>query len=210
MSANIYCDVGDVPKGKKRGSMKQCAEKGQIKYYGEKKVDKKIIDSLLDKKNSKKSGNIETQLDNLKLKLVGMMGKVKNLTRKIDNEDDSKESKKLEKERKTLDKEIEKAKEKAVALKKKIEKQKGGKKSSKSSSKASSKKSSRKRMTGGANIDAKNDAKKNAKKNEDFTWICDYKESFFATRKNSLPSCLSRIASKMFKKLFCLMYEYYV
>ena len=174
MSANIYCDVGDVPKGKKRGSMKQCAEKGQIKYYGEKKVDKKIIDSMLNKKSSKKSGNSEAQLDNLKLKLVGMMGKVKNLARKIDNEDDNKEVKKLEKEKNALEKEIEKTKEKAVTLKKKIDKQKGGKKSSKTSSRKSSKKFSKKRMKGGDNIgSALTTQAKSKESNEDFAWICE-------------------------------------
>ena len=39
--SNIYCDLGEVPKGKKRGSMKECAESGKISYWGEKKADKK-------------------------------------------------------------------------------------------------------------------------------------------------------------------------
>ena len=41
--SKIFCDVGEVPKGKKRGNMKECAELGKIKFWGEKKVDKKII-----------------------------------------------------------------------------------------------------------------------------------------------------------------------
>jgi len=39
-----YCGVGKVPKGQKRGSMKECAMSGQIRYYGLKKVDPKIVE----------------------------------------------------------------------------------------------------------------------------------------------------------------------
>ena len=45
-----YCGIGDVPKGHKRGTMRECAEKKQIRYYGIKKIDSKTLD-LSKKKN---------------------------------------------------------------------------------------------------------------------------------------------------------------
>ena len=42
--SDIYCGVSKIPKGQKRGSMKECAEKGQIRYYGIKKIDKKTME----------------------------------------------------------------------------------------------------------------------------------------------------------------------
>jgi hypothetical protein len=36
---NIYCDVDDLPKGYRYGTMKECALKGEIGLYGLKKID---------------------------------------------------------------------------------------------------------------------------------------------------------------------------
>jgi len=33
-ASNIYCGIKEVPKGKKRGTMKQCKEQGQFRYFG--------------------------------------------------------------------------------------------------------------------------------------------------------------------------------
>ena len=40
---NIYCGIGKIPKNSKKGSMKECAEKGQIRLYGLYKVDPQIV-----------------------------------------------------------------------------------------------------------------------------------------------------------------------
>lgn len=40
--SKAYCGIGNVPKNKKRGSMKECAEAGQIRYYGLKLIDEKL------------------------------------------------------------------------------------------------------------------------------------------------------------------------
>ena len=40
-----YCGVGKLPKGYHRGNMKECAELGQIRYWGLKKADSKIIEA---------------------------------------------------------------------------------------------------------------------------------------------------------------------
>lgn len=39
-----YCGIGDPKKGQKRGSMRECAEKGQIRYYGIHKIDPKTLE----------------------------------------------------------------------------------------------------------------------------------------------------------------------
>ena len=39
----VYCGIGKIPKGHRRASLRECAEKGQIRYYGIKKIDPKSI-----------------------------------------------------------------------------------------------------------------------------------------------------------------------
>jgi len=137
MSSKIFCDVGEIPKGKKRGSMVECAEKGQIKYYGEKKVDKKIIESMAKRKTGSKRGNAEAQIENIKIKLAGISGKIKAITRKIDNEDDKKTIKQLEKDKKSLEKTFGELKQKAISLKNLCQLKRTPKKSSRRSSRRS-------------------------------------------------------------------------
>ena len=38
-----YCGIKAVPKGKNRGSMKQCAESNQVRLYGLHKIDPKLL-----------------------------------------------------------------------------------------------------------------------------------------------------------------------
>lgn len=49
--SKIFCGVGKVPKKSRRGTMRECAEKKQIRYYGIKKIDAKTLD-LTKNKNS--------------------------------------------------------------------------------------------------------------------------------------------------------------
>lgn len=49
--ANIYCGIDNVPKGKKRGTMGQCVELGQVRYYGKKKIDARTLEAAKTKKN---------------------------------------------------------------------------------------------------------------------------------------------------------------
>lgn len=44
MVNDIYCGIEDVPKGSRRGSMKDCAEKKQIRYWGLHKIDPRTIE----------------------------------------------------------------------------------------------------------------------------------------------------------------------
>jgi len=47
--SNIFCGIGKIPKKSRRGTMRECAEKGQIRYYGIKKVDAKTLALSKDK-----------------------------------------------------------------------------------------------------------------------------------------------------------------
>ena len=55
--SKIYCGIGKVPKGSKRGSMKECVESGQIRYYGIKKIDPKLQGQVIDGGLNCASGN---------------------------------------------------------------------------------------------------------------------------------------------------------
>ncbi len=39
-----YCGAKKIPKGKKRGSPKYCAQTNQVRYYGVEKINKKYLD----------------------------------------------------------------------------------------------------------------------------------------------------------------------
>ena len=72
--AEPYCGAGDVPKGAKRGTMRECAEKKQIRYYGIKKIDSKTLDI------SKQYTNIAESRDKLMMqasKLRGLISRTK-------------------------------------------------------------------------------------------------------------------------------------
>lgn len=91
--ADIYCGIDKVPAKKRLGSMKECAEKKQVKYYGIKKIDSKLLASV--KKPSKKPAKTR---ESVYLQFIDVKGKCKKLKNKIDKEKDKDEKKKMEKE----------------------------------------------------------------------------------------------------------------
>lgn len=92
MSKKIYCGIDKVPKTHKLGSMKECAEKKQVRYFGVKKIDPKLLEAV--KKGSK---NKESR-DKLAIKMVGLRGKVSKLTKQMATEKDKKEKEKIKKD----------------------------------------------------------------------------------------------------------------
>ena len=151
MSKDIYCGIGKIPKGSKLGNMKQCAEKGQIRYYGIKKVDPQI--ARLSKKSSKKSNKDKTEsIESLITALFRLRGKKKALLRKIDEEKNAKEKIKLTQELNILEKELGKLetnfalsqkKKKPSRLRNRSRRSRSSRRSSRRSFKKSFKKSSR-------------------------------------------------------------------
>jgi len=92
--SDIYCGVRDVPKKKKRGSMKQCVEKGQISYYGVKKVDSKLLEKHLNSKKEKKDAmKVLMKMAEQKGTLTAKLSKLK---KAIDAEKDKKKLKAYE------------------------------------------------------------------------------------------------------------------
>ena len=54
MADKIYCKIGPVPKNHRLGSMQECLDMNQVRLYGIKKIDPKILEAhLKDKKMSK-------------------------------------------------------------------------------------------------------------------------------------------------------------
>ena len=122
--SNVFCGVGDIPKKKKRGSMKECAELGQVRYYGIKKVDEKLINGIINKKkeskkNDKKQNIIrgKNKYEDALLELSSMQGRRKRFMREIDESDDKKEQQKLKKELKKVELRIEELKKDVTKFK---------------------------------------------------------------------------------------------
>jgi hypothetical protein len=98
--SDIYCGARDVPKGKKLGSMKQCVEKGQISYYGVKKVDSKLLEKHMGSKKEKKDA-MKTLMKLAEQKGT-LTAKLNKLKKAIDAEKDNKKLKALEKQKSEL------------------------------------------------------------------------------------------------------------
>jgi hypothetical protein len=122
--SKIYCGINKTPKGHKLGSMKECAEKGQIRYYGLKKVDPKLL--ALSKETKKKKESREAVI----LKMVTLRGRIKGINKKLETEKNAKVIKKLKDD-------IEKAKEELSNLGAKLKKIESYKKQSRTSSRKS-------------------------------------------------------------------------
>ena len=136
--SNVFCGVGDIPKKKKRGSMKECAELGQVRYYGIKKVDEKLINGIINKKkeskkNDKKQNIIrgKNKYEDALLELSSMQGRRKRFMREIDESDDKKEQQKLKKELKKVELRIEELKKDVTKFKSQLKRISRTKKSTK-------------------------------------------------------------------------------
>ena len=114
MSKTIYCGCKEKPpKNSVFGSMKECAEKGQIRRYGVKKIDRLLIDHMENAK--KKTINVKKEKELLLDKIVKVTTKLKKLQNNIKSlktksevMETKTEMDELEKERKSLLKKYEK------------------------------------------------------------------------------------------------------
>ena len=83
----VFCGITQpIPKGYKLGSMKDCLDMKQVRYYGLKKIDSKLIESVNEKKDSKKDLND---------KIAALKGKIHKLKKDIDSSKNTTEKKKL-------------------------------------------------------------------------------------------------------------------
>jgi hypothetical protein len=89
-----YCGIGEIPKGYRRGSMKECAERGQIRYYGIKKIDSTTLETAKVKKESPKI---------ILGKLIALDGKAKRLVREYKHEKDPDKKEKIKQQVKKIE-----------------------------------------------------------------------------------------------------------
>lgn len=153
MAKKTYCSIGKVPKGQKLGSMKECLDKNQVRYWGVKKIDPKLLEL-----GKKKKDSIES-LEKLYIKLVTLRGRIKGINKKLADEKDKKEKDKLNKELLDTKNELTKTSVKV----KKLESQQSRNFSRKSSRK-SYKKASRKSLKRSSRKSSKRSSKKGSRK----------------------------------------------
>jgi hypothetical protein len=79
-----YCGIKKTPKGKTRGNMKDCAENKQIRYFGYRKVDPKIMDIAKGKKEKVKDKNYYLR------EIAKRRGKLRNLKSQFNQLNDAK------------------------------------------------------------------------------------------------------------------------
>jgi hypothetical protein len=85
-----YCGINKVKKGHRIGTLRECAENNQIRYYGIKKIDSKLL-----KASKSKRSTSSLSRDQLAIKMVGLRGKISKLNKMIDAERNNAERNKL-------------------------------------------------------------------------------------------------------------------
>jgi hypothetical protein len=180
--SDIYCGALDkVPANKRRGSMRECAEKKQISYWGLHKADKKIIDSI--KKNKKDTADTKNKLFPL---LVKYRTRVKKLKEKLEG----KEGKDAD-NRKELKKEIDKWTKEMQIISNKLTKLE--KEASEKSTKKGSQKRITKKMT--TKLSKRKSLKRSSKK------LSKRKSLKRLSKKLSKRKSLKRSSKKLTKKI---------
>lgn len=151
----IYCGVGDVPKGHKAGTMKECAEKGQIRMYGLHKIDPKTLDLV------RKKQKMTESREKLLIKLAGYRGLINRFKGRYEGAKDKDKKKEYYTEWKKAEANAKKIIEKAKKIEEMREKaiSSASKKSTKST-KSTTKKNSKTK----AKTTEKNTKKKESKK----------------------------------------------
>ena len=151
--SDIYCGIGKIPKGQKMGTMRECAEKGQVRYYGIKKIDTKTLSIV------KNKDVVPETKEKLILSMVSLRGIIK---RNKGRYEGAKEKKAADEYHKIWQ-DAEKKLAKVIAKLKKIEDVSNKKSSSKTSTKKSTTKS-RKTSRGKSVKKTKKGSKKSSKR----------------------------------------------
>ena len=133
MSSDIYCGSKKVPKNKRVGSMKECAEKGQVSYWGLKKIDTKVLEEA--------QGQKKVSLDKARMNKIKLDTRLKKLTKDLDASKDKEKKQSIKKDIEKTKKDLEKATKEFKDAFKLSEEKKASKSSSKKTTKKSTKKS---------------------------------------------------------------------
>jgi len=101
MSSNIYCGSKNVPKNKKLGSMIECAEKGQVSYWGVRKIDPRVLENVkVDRKIT---------LDKARSNKIGLTARLNRLNNAMESTKDADKKKALKKDIEKTKKELDAA-----------------------------------------------------------------------------------------------------
>jgi hypothetical protein len=73
--SKIFCGAGPIPKGYRKGTMRECIEKNQIRLFGLNKVDNKLFEKT--KEGLKEKTVIPETREKLLLEMVTLRGLIK-------------------------------------------------------------------------------------------------------------------------------------
>lgn len=160
MPKQVVCGIGKIQKNQRLGSMKECADKKQIRYWGVNKVDPKILERARTGSNRG-----ETRLSVLK-QMMSLRGKLSRNQKLIKAEKDKKELDKLNKEKEKLEAELSVVAKKFAKFEKEREKnKKGGSRKSNRQSRKGSKRTSRKGSKRNSRKGSRRGSRKGSRKN---------------------------------------------
>jgi hypothetical protein len=114
----VYCGVDKLKENQRLGTAKECAELKQVRYYGLKKINKKIVDE-----NKGMPIKTEARISKLTKKRGGLRGRIMKIKDEIEdykNEEDYRKNKSYQKAVKKLEEELTKLKEELIKVGKKI------------------------------------------------------------------------------------------
>lgn len=98
---DIYCGAKKVPKNKKIGSMIECAEKGQVMYWGLKKIDNRVMENIQIPK--------KVSLDKARTNKIKLDTRLKKMLKDLENTKDKEKKQTLKKDIEKTKKDLEKA-----------------------------------------------------------------------------------------------------
>jgi hypothetical protein len=94
----IFCGITrPIPKTHRLGSMKECLDLKQVRYYGLKKIDDKLAESVNVKKETKSE---------LMIQIAGLRGKLSKIKRDIERSDNVTEKRKMFIEFEAIEKDV--------------------------------------------------------------------------------------------------------
>lgn len=91
-NATPVCGTSDLKKGQRHGSMPECAMMGQVRYWGIKRVDNKLLESV------KASRKVKPNRLKLMLAITSARSKAKKLEKEVALEKDKKKKKQKQEE----------------------------------------------------------------------------------------------------------------
>lgn len=105
-----FCGIGNIPKGYHRGSMIDCLNNGQVRYWGLKKVDPRALKHVTetpkaDRRPRKKVSDMTTR--ELRTEVIICKGKMRKLKMDYRDEDDEKKKKMIKQEAEKIIKKME-------------------------------------------------------------------------------------------------------